>query len=381
MIKQALFVCALAALVGCSSSNNSGDDGTGNPADSTPSSGDSTSPGDDSTTPTGDSTSTGDSTTPPDDSTSTGDSVVPPGDSTPPTDTGVKPDAPTPTGGIKNVFVILMENHNWSSIKGSTSAPYINTKLLPAAAHAEQYYNPPGIHPSLPNYLWIEAGDNFSIANDLSPSSNHQATKDHLVSQLQGKGISWKSYQEDIVGTTCPLSNSTAASGLHYAPKHNPMVYFDDVTDTNKATSPNCIAHVRPFTELSADLSAGKAPRYSFITPNLCNDMHGDTGCPADDIKTGDTWLSTTIPMITASAQYKDGGAIFVVWDEAGSGDGPIGMIVLSPLSKPGGYSNTVKYTHSSLLKTLEEIFGVALLRDAGNTATNDLKDLFATFP
>jgi hypothetical protein len=54
---------------------------------------------------------------------------------------------------IQSVFIILMENHNWSQIKGSSSAPYISDTLLPEASYANQYYNPPNIHPSLPNYL------------------------------------------------------------------------------------------------------------------------------------------------------------------------------------------------------------------------------------
>src|SRR6266446_1703441 len=80
---------------------------------------------------------------------------------------------------VKTIFIILMENHNWSQIKGNSSAPYINNTLLPMASHAEQYFNPPGIHPSLPNYLWLEAGDNFGILNDDGPDVNHQATPDH----------------------------------------------------------------------------------------------------------------------------------------------------------------------------------------------------------
>src|SRR2546426_4458886 len=122
---------------------------------------------------------------------------------------------------IKTVFVILMENHNWSQIKGSQSAPYINGTLLPMSSRAEQYFNPPGIHPSLPNYLWLEAGTNFGIANDNDPLSNHQSTTSHLVTQLTTAGISWKTYQENITGTTCPLTTASP-----YAPKHNPFVYF-----------------------------------------------------------------------------------------------------------------------------------------------------------
>src|SRR3954447_830553 len=126
---------------------------------------------------------------------------------------------------VKNVFIILMENHNSSDIKGSASAPYINNTLLPMSSYATQSFNPPAIHPSLPNYLWLEAGTNFGIANDSDPSVNHQSTTSHLVTQLQTAGISWKSYQEDISGTSCPLT-----SVAKYAPKHNPAVYFDDVT-------------------------------------------------------------------------------------------------------------------------------------------------------
>src|SRR6478752_4242836 len=110
------------------------------------------------------------------------------------------------TGNIKTVWVILMENHNWSQIKGSSSAPYINNTLLPMASRAEQYYNPTGLHPSAPNYLWLEAGTNFGIRNDNNPSSNSQSSTAHLATLLKNANISWKSYQEDIAAGTCPLT-------------------------------------------------------------------------------------------------------------------------------------------------------------------------------
>src|SRR5260370_25340556 len=101
---------------------------------------------------------------------------------------------PTPTSPstARTIFLILMENHNWSDIKNSPSAPYINDTLLPMASYAEQYYNPPGIHPSEPNYLWLESGTNFGIFNDAPPSANHQNTTLHLVTLLGRAGISWK---------------------------------------------------------------------------------------------------------------------------------------------------------------------------------------------
>src|SRR6266704_935791 len=93
---------------------------------------------------------------------------------------------------IQHVFIIMEENHNWSDIKGSASAPYINNTLLPMGAHAEQYFNPPGIHPSEPNYIWLEAGNNLGVTDDNNPSSNHQSTTNHLVTLLTKAGLSWK---------------------------------------------------------------------------------------------------------------------------------------------------------------------------------------------
>src|SRR5439155_19474721 len=87
--------------------------------------------------------------------------------------------ATTTSSTLPAVFVILMENQDWSNIRSNASAPYINDTLLPMATHAEQCYNPPGNHPSEPNYLWLEAGTNFGIHDDNSPASNHQRTTRH----------------------------------------------------------------------------------------------------------------------------------------------------------------------------------------------------------
>ena len=271
------------------------------------------------------------------------------------------------------VFIIMMENHNWAEIHGNASAPYINNVLLPMASHAEQYYNPPGNHPSLPNYLWLEAGSNFGIFNDDDPSANHQSTTNHFVRQLKNAGISWRAYEEDIPGTICPLVNFNG-----YAVRHDPFVYFDDVSGTNNANSAYCIAEIRPYTQLATDLASNTVAHYTFITPNVCDDMHDSSGCATgDQIANGDNWLSNNIPMLLNTPAYSNGGAIVITWDEGdGSSDGPIGMIVLSPYAKGGGYSNTVHYTHSSTLRTMQKIFGVRpFLNDAANAT--DLGDLF----
>src|SRR5437870_2603896 len=273
------------------------------------------------------------------------------------------------------VFVILMENHDWSNIRRNVSAPYINDTLLPMASHAEQYRNPPGNHPSEPNYLWLEGGTNFGIHDDNSPASNHQTTTRHLVSLLNAAGVSWKAYQEDISGTGCPLTDQGS-----YVVKHDPFVFFDDVTGSNNPADAYCIAHVRPYSELATDLSNNTVARYNFITPNVCHDMHDSCAPLNDKVKQGDVWLSTEVPRILASQPYADKGVLFITWDEAETGDGPIGMIVLSPVAKGGGYSNRIQYTHSSTMRTVEEIFGVSPLLGGAANAT-DLSDLFVSLP
>src|SRR6266581_5334381 len=279
------------------------------------------------------------------------------------------------------VFLILMENTDWSSIKGSSSAPYINRTLLPIASHAERYYNPPNNHPSLPNYLWLEAGTNFGILDDNLPSQNHQSTTSHLVDMLEAAGVSWKTYQEDegsgaFDGTYCPIGYD----GNHYDVNHNPFAYFDDVTNRNSTTATRCMQHVRPYSEFQTDLGNNTVPRYNFIVPDLCHDMHENISCSQSNrILFGHTWLSTEVPKILASQAYLNNGALFITWDEGASGDGPIGMIVLSPKAKVG-YQNTIPYDHSSTLRTLQEIFGVTTPMLGGAASATDLRDLFVSF-
>lgn len=297
-----------------------------------------------------------------------------------------EPDATTTLHHIKTVFLIVMENHNWTgdgslSIKGNPEAPYINYTLLPMASYANNYNNPPGNHPSLPNYLWLEAGTNFGIYDDGPPSQHSQTTSNHLVKLLENAGISWRSYDENISGTNCPLTNQGTTDpngGQLYQVHHNPFVYFNDQTNNRSSTSSTCISHVRPFTQLAHDLANNTVARYNFITPNLCDDMHDS--CGGNAIAHGDAWLKATVPMILNSTAYRSGGVLFITWDEAAYGNGPVPMIVLSPYAKGNHYSNTTYYTHGSTLRTLQEIFGVyPLIRNAGSET--DLRALFSVFP
>lgn len=300
---------------------------------------------------------------------------------------------------IQYVWIILMENHNWTGnnsgasfgdpdIKGNPLAPYVNGWLLHHAAHAERYFNPPGNHPSAPNYIWLTAGTNFGFFADNTPAQDNITSNAQLFRLLTKAGISWKNYAEEDFGNPeyddCPLDFSEVDVN------HVPAVYFADDTNDFNSQSPFCIAHVRPYSELATDIADHSVAHYNFISPNLCHDGHeGVSPCddtePADNTLRSDQWLKENVPLITNSPEYKKAGLLVIVWDEAEDsgafGDGPIGFFILSPFAKGGGqkeYTNFIHYDHSSTLKTFEEIFGLKpLLGAAANSATKDLSDFF----
>jgi hypothetical protein len=275
---------------------------------------------------------------------------------------------------LKTVFLILFENKDWNSIAGSSSAPYINGTLLPTFAHADNYRNG-GLHPSLPNYILLEAGSNLGVTFDAPPKDVPLPVPCHLVSYFEATGLSWKAYEEGIDGSTCPIDDQGK-----YAVRHDPFVYFEDVSGSPPSrSSSGCIAHVRPYSELAGDLAAGRVARYSFITPNICDSGHDSCAPLHDPIRQSDAWLARELPGIMASPAFQSGGVIFITWDEPAAGDAPIGMIVVSPLAKQG-YASPVACSHASTLRTIEEILGVTPLLRRAATAT-PLSDLFSQYP
>ncbi len=372
--------------------------------------------------------------------------------------------------GIKTVFIIAMENHNWTQpanqfsggiqqIFQNPAAPFINSLVSGTAtavingrqvnisqqtAFATNYRNVlatagganPHIHPSEPNYIWAEAGTNFGVFNDNDPFSpasgtgqiSNQDNQLHLTRLFDQCGVSWKSYQEDIDlvpnGTsfdnvvrprdqwTVPLKSLSGnfvngvnqfngSTQFNYAAKHNPQVYFTDSNGGNDLTTNNPLRlQYAPLQQLFTDLANNSVAQYNFITPNQFNDQHttlaagfkGLTGDPAKILQ-GDFFLQQVIPVIMASKAYQDHGAIIIWWDESESDGVPgdiaddlthtIGEIVISRDARPnvGGspFASDVFLTHSSDLRTMQEIFHVTkpfFLGDAIHA--NDLSSLFA---
>ncbi len=246
------------------------------------------------------------------------------------------------TTSIRHVFVIVMENHAYSQVWNTSSTPYI-TQLGKTYSRATAYHAI--THPSLPNYLDIYAGSKYGITTDCSPSSSCHINAHNLGDNLSTAGLRWKGYMESMP-SACYLTTSGS-----YAPKHNPMVYFDDL----RTNTTRCKAHDVPFSVLSTDLaSLSTAPNYALISPNLCNDMHDCS------VGTGDNWLKSHVPAILNSSSCTvDKCLVIITWDEDnGSSGNQVLTIFAGSGAKLAGVSS-VSYNHYSLLHTVEAIFGL----------------------
>jgi phospholipase C len=254
-----------------------------------------------------------------------------------------------------------MENHSYSDIIGNTAqAPYINT-LAGQCGLATDYHNVS--HPSLPNYIAGTSGLAVSslsaFTSDCSPSKRCSTS----AAGIFGQGETWKAYEESMP-SNCDTSNSG-----EYAVRHNPPPYY--------TTLSSCSTRDVPYSQLAADLSANTLPAFSFITPNLIDDMHDGT------IAQGDSWLSANVPTILNSSAYTSGStALFITWDEGSGGSSGencagtttdqschVATLVISP-STAAGTSSATLFNHYSLLGTAEQLLGLPLLGQAASTAT-----------
>jgi phosphatidylinositol-3-phosphatase len=291
---------------------------------------------------------------------------------------GDAPGVAVTASAIQHVFVIAMENHGASDIYGNTThAPYINNTLLPMAGRANNFIDKLPQLASEPHYVWMEAGTNafsdHTFTTDNNPSSsNSTASTAHLSTQITAAGSTWMSYQEGINSTSgaCPI----ATSG-NYVPKHDPFIFFRDVSgSTPSRTNAFCAAHHKPITALATDMANNTVAAYNFITPNQCHDMHSNscTGS-SDPIKQGDTWLSQNVPAILTYINAHQG-VLLIVWDEPVGSTGTIPLIVLGPHVKRN-HTNSVQYSHGSLVKSVEQILGLPFLSKV--TADNTFVEFF----
>jgi acid phosphatase len=233
--------------------------------------------------------------------------------------------SPSPTPAPKHVFVIVLENTPYQL---ALRQPYI-ASLARQYAVATNYLEVG--NPSLPNYLAMTSGSTWGISDD----NFHKLPATGLGYQLSKAGISWKAYMEGFTG-------DCFNSPYPYALKHNPFAYYGSACPTN----------VVAMQDLAPDLM-GNTPRLSWITPGMCNDGH-DCG-----VRRSDRWLSDIVPKITSSSAWKQGGALFITWDESGAEDGRVAMLVVAP----GLHGQlTMPLNHYSLLATIADRFRVPRL-------------------
>ena len=311
---------------------------------------------------------------------------------------------------IKTVFIIAMENHDLvqknptgspQQILGNPAAPYFNSLITPGNPNAAQTawathmfscaIN--GEHPSEPNYIWMEAGTDFGVRTDNDPNAstsvhNVFTNVQHLSAQLTAAGIPWRSYQEDLEYTTeeksasgsgKPVNVYNGTTQYNYGVKHNPMAFFNDTQNQ----------FCYPLTNFWTDLTNNNIGRYNWITPDQYNEWHSalsggysynGTAWTGDQaaIASGDNALSILIPKIMASAAYQDHGVIIIWTDETESTDDTnttLPYVIISPLAKGNAYASTLPYSHSSDLKTLDEIFGLAYQTNAIPAAYYDAQN------
>jgi phosphatidylinositol-3-phosphatase len=233
-----------------------------------------------------------------------------------------------------------MENKDFGSIIGSPSAPFINS-LANTFGLATDYSAIS--HPSLPNYIALTSGSDQGITDDSDPSS-HRLNVPSIFSQLPG-GASQS--LEQAMPSNCAASNSG-----EYAVRHNPETYYTNL-------GAECSSYDVPL-GATLNLSA----QFTFVTPNLTDDMHDGT------IADGDRFLQGFIPQITATPQYEAGSTvIFITWDEnEGAGGNQVPCIVISPYTH--GVKDPTPYSHYSLLRTTEELLGLPLLGNAASATS-----------
>jgi phospholipase C len=323
-----------------------------------------------------------------------------------------------------HIFVIMEENKDYGQIIGSKDAPTIGS-LAKTYGVATQFFAE--THPSEPNYVALVGGSTYGIRDDdafychaddtrkfcrnaKKPGyPNHTISGPSLASQLQSAGLTWKNYNESLpeagslaVVAADPKASDVPAGLLVYASKHSGFVNFASVQN-----DPDIRNRLVGFDRLWSDLRSGNVPNFSFIVPNLCNEMHGsqDDDSPEDCrvenmnklIWRGDSNVKRIVDAIVASPVWKapSNSAIVITFDEddhggksgccgtdpndpSNSGGGHIATVVVTNHG-PRGVVDATPYSHYSLLRTIEDAFGIQThLQHAADPTVVPMLPLFA---
>jgi hypothetical protein len=237
-----------------------------------------------------------------------------------------------------HVVVVMMENKNRTSVIGSSAAPYLNDLAKRGANMSRSY----GVtHPSQGNYVALFSGDQHGVTDDACPQN--LGPKANLGRQLQDAGLTFAGYAESL-----PSTGWTGCASGKYKRKHNAWVDF-----SNLGAGLN-----RPFSAFPSDY--GRLPTVSFVTPNMCNDMHDCS------VRTGDAWLKAKFDRYARWAMTHNSLLVVTFDENAGGTVNQIPTLLVGQHVRPGLYPEWMN--HYTLLRTLEDAYGLAPLgraRDA----------------
>ena len=282
--------------------------------------------------------------------------------------------APLPR--FDHIVVIVDENKDLASVVGRSYAPTL-TSLAHTYGYATHY--DAVAHPSEPNYVALVGGDTFGIHDDGGPLENTVGGPS-LASQLDAAHLTWRGYYQGL-----PEPGSLTPYAGYYAFKHSGFLNFRSVQ-----RDPQRAAHIVGFDRFATDLEKNALPNFAFVVPDLCDDMHG-VGASDDCtvmrwsalIRRGDAAMKRITDAIMSTPQWKGSQncAIAIVFDEDDSGStegggGRVPAIVITNHG-PRGVVDPTPYTHYSLLRTIEDAFGLPHLRHAGDATTAPMTRLF----
>lgn len=253
----------------------------------------------------------------------------------------------------------MFENKDASEILAGVQAPYL-ASLAREYAYAANYRAI--TYPSQPNYLALFSGSTHGIAdNEL-----HDIDAPTVADQIEGAGLSWRVHMEN--GRPGCFTEAFSLDGPDgegiYSRKHSPAISFTPIS-RDRARCAN-ITDLTSFDPEAAHLT--------FIVPNNCHSMHDCS------IAEGDAWLRGFMPRILESNAYREGGVVFITFDEdRGDGDNGVAAVVVSQRTRPGASSDR-PYTHYSLLRTVQELLGLPCLAEScGAELMSDLLDGLAS--
>jgi phosphatidylinositol-3-phosphatase len=251
---------------------------------------------------------------------------------------------------FSNIWVIVLENRDYDRVVGANDLPYLSG-LIERYGLAERSF---GVaRPSQPNYFAMFSGSTHGVTDN----ENHDLDAPSVADQIEASGRTWREYAENVP-PGC-FKGSRAEGGRdgpgEYVRKHAPAISFTSISG-----DPARCAFIEDFTAFRPG-----GVDFAFIVPNQCHDAH-DCGLPV-----ADKWLAEHVPPIIESEAFRTGGALFVTFDEDAGDDpsgGHVATIVVSPLVA-AGMRSSVRYNHYSLLRTIEDAWGMDCLAKACDAA------------